>query len=163
MWDFFFLKTACIRIWSKNTKNLLNSWLFFTQSLKEVFLFWIVFKRDTQSRFTLFRVFVFLEVLRLLLNLYLNLIFRYFLNTLISLAILQVLYHKKAYLKLALVFYSISLVCLLIAFSIAINFTDFKDYQYLFYIRRFLIQPLLLLLLIPAFYYQKKFAWFLKF
>lgn len=92
------------------------------------------------------------------IQLYLNLIFRYFLNTIISLAILQVLYHKKAYLKLALVFYSISLVCLLIAFSIAINFTDFKDYQYLFYIRRFLIQPLLLLLLIPAFYYQKKFA-----
>ncbi len=91
-------------------------------------------------------------------QLYLNLIFRYSLNTVISLAILQVLFHKKAYLKLALAFYSVSLVLLLIAFSLALNFTDFKDYQYLFYIRRFLIQPLLLLLLIPAFYYQKKFA-----
>lgn len=92
------------------------------------------------------------------IQLYLNLIFRYILNTLISLAILKILFHKKAYLKLALAFYSVSLVLLLIAFSLAINFTDFTDYQYLFYIRRFLIQPLLLLLLIPAFYYQKKFA-----
>lgn len=92
------------------------------------------------------------------IQLYLNLIFRYFLNTAISLIILQVLFHKKAYVKLAAVFYLVSLVFFLVAFSIAVNFSDHNNYQYLFYIRRFLIQPLLLILLIPAFYYQKKFA-----
>lgn len=91
-------------------------------------------------------------------QLYLNLIFRYILNTSISLMIIQVLFRKKAYLKLAVVFYLISLVILIITFTIAINFSDHSNYQYFFYIRRFLIHPLLLLLLIPAFYYQKKFA-----
>lgn len=91
-------------------------------------------------------------------QLYLNLIFRYILNSAISLLILKVLFHKKAYIKLAAVLYLASLILLLIAFWVAVNYSDYSNYQYLFYIRRFLIQPLLLILFIPAFYYQKKFA-----
>ena len=37
-----------------------------------------------------------------------------------------------------------------------LNYTKNPNFMILFYIRRFLIQPLLLVLFIPAFFYQKK-------
>ncbi len=90
--------------------------------------------------------------------LYINLVFRYALNSIISLAILFILFRKKTFLKIALLLYSVALLILLAGFAITVNFISHEHYQYLFYIRRFLIQPLLLLLFIPAFYYQKKYT-----
>lgn len=86
-------------------------------------------------------------------KLYLNLSFRYFLNTIISLGIIHIVFQDRAVLKLSYWLYLLFFAVLMILFFIEINF--YKDYLLLFYTRRFLIQPLFLILFIPAFYYQK--------
>ncbi|MBF2082162.1 exosortase F system-associated protein, partial [Flavobacterium psychrophilum] len=48
------------------------------------------------------------------------------------------------------------LVLLMIGFYIVLNFFDESQKTILFYIRRFIIQPIFILLFIPAFYFQKK-------
>lgn len=83
-----------------------------------------------------------------------NLAFRYLLNTLVSLAVLWVLFEDKEIMQFSLVLYSFVFVVLLSVFSYFIFTESTQDYLPLFYVRRFLIQPLFLLLLIPAFYFQ---------
>jgi exosortase F-associated protein len=87
-------------------------------------------------------------------SLIVNTFFRYSLNTIISLAILHVAFRKKEILRFSLMFYSFGFLVLIIAYIFTVlNLT--KDlYQLFFYIRRFLIQPIFILLLLPAFYYQ---------
>lgn len=86
-------------------------------------------------------------------KLFLNLFFRYTLNSAISVAIIQVLFNNRQLTRLSVWLYIILFVVLIVLFAIELYF--FKDYMLLFYTRRFLIQPLLLILFIPAFYYQK--------
>jgi len=87
--------------------------------------------------------------------LFLNLLLRYTLNTFFSLIIIRLLFNEKQ-----LMFFSgylfLFLFLVLIAFFFGLlHFSDQPDYLILFYIRRFLIQPLFLVLFIPAFYYQQ--------
>ena len=89
------------------------------------------------------------------LQLILNLFFRYFANTLLSIAIIYLLFLNKTHVKVAFALYLILFVLLLIAFSYLLFVSEHPNYLVLFYVRRFLIQPVLLLLLIPAFYFQK--------
>jgi len=86
-------------------------------------------------------------------QLFVNIFFRYSLNSIISLVILYVLFKDKNILKLSIGLYVVFLVVLLVLFAIELNLST--DYTLLFYTRRFLIQPMFLILLIPAFYYQK--------
>lgn len=86
-------------------------------------------------------------------KLVISLILRYALNTVLSLGIIYLLFQKK-HLFFSIKFYVLSFVILLILFFIALNFFN-TDYLFLFYVRRFLIQPLFVLVLLPAFYYQK--------
>jgi len=81
---------------------------------------------------------------------------RYWLNTAISLGIIYVVFKEKSLLQLSGLLYLFFYIGLLTAFVILLKSSDKPDYMTLFYIRRFLIQPLLLLLFLPAFYYQKK-------
>ncbi len=104
------------------------------------------FKTDYQNR-SLPNV----EALKLILNLFL----RYFANTLLSMAIIYLLFLDKTHVKVALVLYLILFVLLLVVFCYLLFVSDNPNYLVLFYVRRFLIQPILLLLLIPAFYFQK--------
>ncbi|MDO6596172.1 exosortase F system-associated protein [Oceanihabitans sp. 2_MG-2023] len=83
-------------------------------------------------------------------------VLRYVINSVISLAILFVLFKDKNIIKFSIILYSISLVLLLILFLYFIISPKQEDYYLFFNIRRFLIQPLILLLLIPAFYNYKK-------
>jgi exosortase F-associated protein len=92
------------------------------------------------------------EILKLTLNLFL----RYFVNTLLSISIIYLLFQNKMHVKIASFLYLILFVVLIIIFSVLLYGSDKPDYLLLFYVRRFLIQPILLLLLIPAFYFQKK-------
>ncbi len=85
-----------------------------------------------------------------------NLIFRFFLNTLISLAIIWLAFREKGILKLSSFLYSILFVALILSFSYMFFYTEEKNFLALFYVRRFLIQPIFLLVLLPAFYFQKK-------
>lgn len=86
-------------------------------------------------------------------KLFLNLFLRYFLNTLLSLGIIFILFRNKEFLKVASFLYVVFFVLLIVAFFYIVNYSD--NSFVLFYIRRFLIQPLFLLLFVPAFYFQK--------
>lgn len=89
-------------------------------------------------------------------KLFLSLFFRYTLNSLISLAIIQVLFKDFMLTKFASVLYLLLFVILIVAFFAIINFSDESNNFLLFYVRRFLIQPLFVLLFVPAFYYQNQ-------
>ena len=89
-------------------------------------------------------------------KLFINLLFRYLLNSAISLVIIYFLFKEKQLLKLSFYLYTVLFLILIVIFFGYLNYTKNPDFMILFYIRRFLIQPLLLVLFIPAFYYQKK-------
>jgi exosortase F-associated protein len=90
------------------------------------------------------------------LKLYLNLCFRYFLNTTISLAILYVVFKEVALVKFSAILYSLFFILLMVGFYICLNHFDESHQMTLFYIRRFLIQPIFILLFIPGFYFQNQ-------
>ncbi|MBV7269839.1 exosortase F system-associated membrane protein [Winogradskyella luteola] len=81
--------------------------------------------------------------------------FRYVLNTLASLGILYLIFNDKPMLKFSVLLYGIAYVLLLIPFLYFVIHHKQEDYYLFFNIRRFLIQPIGLLLLLPAFYYYK--------
>jgi exosortase F-associated protein len=89
-------------------------------------------------------------------KLFLNLLFRYLLNSVVSLTIIYFLFKEKQLLKLSFYLYTVLFLILIVIFFGYLNYTKNPDFMILFYIRRFLIQPVLLVLFIPAFYYQKK-------
>lgn len=81
---------------------------------------------------------------------------RFLMNTLISLAIIWLLFKDKEILKLSTLLYGILFAVLFMAFSLILfNSGETGGHLVLFYVRRFLIQPLFLLILLPAFYFQK--------
>ncbi|WP_299012567.1 exosortase F system-associated protein [uncultured Polaribacter sp.] len=80
---------------------------------------------------------------------------RYSLNAIITLAIIYTVFEKKDHIKFTSIFLIIAFVILSVAFTFLLN-NQFKNgYLLPFYIRRFLIHPLFLLILLPAFYFQK--------
>ena len=84
-----------------------------------------------------------------------NYFLRFFLNLIISAAVIYFLFRNKnwtfqAVILMVLVFaitFSLYLYCIYTRFEIG--------YLFSFYMRRFVIQPLILLLIIPLFYYRK--------
>lgn len=85
-----------------------------------------------------------------------SVVFRFLMNTILSLAILWFVFRDKEIIKFSVVLYSFLFILLFTAF-IFIVFTSegTSSHMVLFYVRRFLMQPLFLLLLLPAFYFQK--------
>lgn len=85
-----------------------------------------------------------------------NIFLRYMLNSALSLMIVWVVFRDREITKLSLILYAALFVMLFSAFNIIIYTSDSSSDQFvLFYVRRFLIQPLFLLILLPAFYFQK--------
>ena len=80
---------------------------------------------------------------------------RYALNTIISLGILYAFFKDKSIIKFSFYFYGVAYLILLIPFLYFVINPKQEDYYLFFNVRRFLIQPLFLILLIPAFYYQR--------
>lgn len=81
---------------------------------------------------------------------------RFLFNTLISLAILWLVFQDRGIIKLSLILYGFLFAILFMAFSFIIFTSEGSSGHFvLFYVRRFLIQPLFLLILLPAFYFQK--------
>ncbi len=81
--------------------------------------------------------------------------FRYVLNTLASLGILYLIFKDKIMIKFSVLLYTIAYVLLLIPFIYFVINPRQEDYYLFFNVRRFLIQPIGLILLLPAFYYYK--------
>jgi len=89
-------------------------------------------------------------------RLFLSLFLRYLLNSIVSLAIIYVAFKEVELVKFSAVLYGIFFVILTIVFFAIIHFYGNTNNLLLFNIRRFLIQPIFVLLFVPAFYYQKK-------
>jgi exosortase F-associated protein len=89
-------------------------------------------------------------------QLFFGLLFRYALNTFISLGIIYVLFKDVQMVKFALVLYYFFFMILIITFFFIIYYVNGHNNFALFYVRRFLIQPIFVLLFVPAFYYQKQ-------
>ncbi|WPR72737.1 exosortase F system-associated protein [Flavobacterium sp. NG2] len=89
-------------------------------------------------------------------QLFLGLLFRYSLNMLISLALIYVIFKEIEMIKFSFLLYILFFSFLIICFFSVIYVYGASNNLMLFYIRRFLIQPLFVLLFIPAFYYQKQ-------
>ncbi|WP_443134976.1 exosortase F system-associated membrane protein [Flavobacterium cerinum] len=89
-------------------------------------------------------------------NLLGSLSLRYGLNTILSLIIIYLFFKDRGLVWFSGILFLFFYVGLLTAFIVLLKSSDKPDYMTLFYIRRFLIQPLLLILFLPAFYYQKK-------
>lgn len=91
-----------------------------------------------------------------MVQLLLGVVFRSLLNTIISLLIIWIVFWDKEILKLSLVLYGLLFMVLFAAFAFIVYTANGGSDQFLlFYVRRFLIQPLFLLILLPAFYFQK--------
>nr|WP_315243709.1 exosortase F system-associated protein [uncultured Flavobacterium sp.] len=88
-------------------------------------------------------------------KLFYGLFFRYFFNTLLSLMLIYVLFRDLEGLKFSTFMYGFFLLVLFGMFFIIIAYFP-KANWLLFYVRRFIIQPIFVLLFIPAFYYQKQ-------
>lgn len=80
---------------------------------------------------------------------------RYVLNSLISLSIIFVFFRDKSIVKFSAVIFGVAYLILMLFFLYFVINPRQEDYYLFFNFRRFLIQPLFLLLLVPAFYYYK--------
>ncbi len=80
---------------------------------------------------------------------------RYVLNTVISLAILYVVFKDKSMIKFSVLIYGLSFIILILIYLYFVVNPKQEQYYLFFNMRRFLIQPIILLVLLPAFYYYK--------
>lgn len=86
-------------------------------------------------------------------ELLLSLSFRFWLNSAISLLILYVAFLDKSIPKFAALLYLILFVVGIGTFTVLVLTLENISYMPLFYVRRFLVHPLFILILLPAFYY----------
>lgn len=90
------------------------------------------------------------------IGLFFSLLFRYVLNASLSLAIIYFLFKDVSITKFASVLYLLLFFILIGMFFGIVLFFDENSNFILFYARRFIVQPLFLVLFVPAFYFQKK-------
>ena len=87
--------------------------------------------------------------------LFLGLLFRFSLNAIFSVGILYLLFKDREMILFAAVLYILFFVILIAVFFFIICFFKSDENLLLFYVRRFLIQPLFVIVFVPAFYFQK--------
>jgi exosortase F-associated protein len=90
------------------------------------------------------------------IKLFFSMGFRFYLNSIISIGLLKVLFDDSKVVKFSIFLYSVFGILFMVAFFFILLKFGETNKMNLFYIRRFIIQPVLLILFIPAFYYQKK-------
>lgn len=92
------------------------------------------------------------DTLKLLINVFL----RYHLNSAISLALLYVTFFDKNILKFSFYLFAFFFIICFSIFSFLIFQIENEPFLALFYVRRFLIHPVFILILMPAFYYYRR-------
>ncbi|MEC4003053.1 exosortase F system-associated protein [Flavobacterium sp. SUN052] len=90
------------------------------------------------------------------IKLFFSLGFRYYLNSIISLGLIRLVFNDSKILKFSIFLFSVLGIILMISFFFVLLKFGETNKMNLFYIRRFIIQPIFVMLFIPAFYYQKK-------
>ncbi len=88
-------------------------------------------------------------------KLMINLTLRYALNSIISLGIIYISFRDLSILKFSAILYAVLYVLATSVFIFLVLNIEKEHYLALFYVRRFLIHPLFLLILLPAFYYYR--------
>lgn len=88
-------------------------------------------------------------------KLFIGLFLRYILNSILSLMLIYTLFQDVEILKFSTYMYGFFLVLLFVMFFVIIEYFPNANWL-LFYVRRFIIQPIFVLLFIPAFYYQQQ-------
>jgi len=89
-------------------------------------------------------------------KLFFNVLLRYLLNSIISLGLLYVAFFDKNILEFSVYLFSIFFVICFTIFVFLIFEIESQNFLALFYVRRFLIHPILVLILMPAFYYYRR-------
>lgn len=89
------------------------------------------------------------------LYLFFGILFRYAINSILSILIIYVIFNDKEIVVFSSLLYLVFFIVLILVFFGMLYGAASPNYLLLFYLRRFLIQPILLVLFIPAFYYQK--------
>ncbi len=84
-----------------------------------------------------------------------SMILRYLLNSALSLGFIHSFFQDKTLLRMTAVLYAVLGILLLLTMFGLLTFSDSSNNFVLFYVRRLIIQPLFLLLFLPAFYFQK--------
>ena len=88
-------------------------------------------------------------------EMFVNVFLRFSLNTLVSLLILWVAFQSWGIIKFSGVIYLTFFTVLFPLFVYLMHHVQPQDYLAAFYVRRFLAHPLLILILLPAFYYYR--------
>lgn len=141
-------------------KNLLQNKLKIVLGLLVVILLALIREFETQLFYDPFLAFFKSEYTNLPLPKYepfqlcLGLLFRYSLNSLLSLVLLYVVFEDLDMVQFSGVLFVFFFVLLIVALFCLLSFQH-PNYLLVFYVRRFLIQPIFILLFIPGFYYQK--------
>lgn len=91
------------------------------------------------------------EATKLLLNVF----FRYLLNSIISLAIIYIAFMDRGIFRFSLYLYMILFAVVFPVFMFLLFTIENENFLALFYVRRFLIQPIFVIILLPAFYYYR--------
>ena len=89
-------------------------------------------------------------------HLVVDMLFRYSVNTLISLGIIYMIFLNKKYVKFSGFLYMSAFMMMIVVFSFLLRTNFESGYLFPFYIRRFIVHPLFLIILLPAFYYHRK-------
>lgn len=89
-------------------------------------------------------------------KMFFNVLLRYSLNSIISLGILYVTFFDRNILEFSVYLYSIFFVICFTVFVFLIFEIENEHFLAIFYVRRFLIHPILVLILMPAFYYYRR-------
>lgn len=89
-------------------------------------------------------------------KLFFSLGFRFYLNSMLSLGLLYLLFKDAKIIKFSTFLYVFFGSILMVAFFFMLKVGGAENKMALFYIRRFIIQPIFVILFIPAFYYQKR-------
>ena len=85
-----------------------------------------------------------------------SVVFRYLINSLLSLAIIYFIFQKRKFMLLSAVIFAAFLIILIPIYYYFIQ-TEFQGlFTAGFYVRRLLIQPMLLLILIPGIWYYQR-------
>lgn len=85
-----------------------------------------------------------------------DLLFRYSLNSLITIGIIYMIFRKKKYVKFAGFMLMLAFMIMIVIFALLLRTNFESGYLFPFYIRRFIVHPIFLLILLPAFYYYGK-------
>jgi len=85
-----------------------------------------------------------------------DLLFRYSLNSLVTIGIIYMIFKKKKYVKFAGFMLMVSFMIMIVIFSLLLRTQFESGYLFPFYIRRFIVHPIFLLILLPAFYYYRR-------